>query len=155
MNELLINGYWVTLTLTDFTLPSFETSTLREKTRLISDQSLGKESITEEKLIESNAQTTADVLTNNASAITIQKSQGGGGSPIVRGFESNRVLLVIDGVRMNNAIYRSGHLQNSITLDNNILSQIDIDYGPGSIIFGSDAIGGVIHFQTKDPLFSH
>ena len=123
LNELLINGYWVTLTLTDFTLPSFETYTLREKKRPFSDQSLKKETISEEKLIESNAQTTADVL-NNASAITIQKSQGGGGSPIVRGFESNRVLLVVDGVRMNNAIYRSGHLQNSITLDNNILSQI-------------------------------
>ena len=153
LNELLINGYWVTLTLTDFTLPSFETYTLREKKRTFWDQSLEKEIISEEKLIESNAQTTADVL-NNASAITIQKSQGGGGSPIVRGFESNRVLLVVDGVRMNNAIYRSGHLQNSITLDNNILSQIDIDYGPGSVIFGSDAIGGVIHFQTKDPLYS-
>lgn len=154
LDKLLINGYWVTLTLADYTLPSFETSTLREKKRLISDQSLEKESITEEKLIESNAQTTADVLTN-ASSITIQKSQGGGGSPIIRGFEANRVLLVIDGVRMNNAIYRSGHLQNSITLDNNILSQIDIEYGPGSVIYGSDAIGGVVHFQTKDPLFSH
>ena len=80
LNELLINGYWVTLTLTDFTLPSFETYTLREKKRTFWDQSLEKEIISEEKLIESNAQTTADVL-NNASAITIQKSQGGGGSP--------------------------------------------------------------------------
>ena len=151
LNELLINGYWVTLTLSDFTLPSFVTSTLREKKILLSDQSLEKESISEEKLIESSAQTTADVL-NTAASITIQKSQGGGGSPIIRGFEANRILLVVDGVRMNNAIYRSGHLQSSITLDNNILSQIDIDYGPGSVIYGSDAIGGVVHFQTKDPI---
>jgi len=49
--------------------------------------------------------------------VRIQKSQGGGGSPIIRGFEANRVLIVVDGVRMNNAIYRSGHLQNSITID--------------------------------------
>ena len=63
--------------------------------------------------------------------------------------------MVVDGVRMNNAIYRSGHLQNSITLDNNILSQVDIKYGPSSVIYGSDAIGGVIHYQTKDPLVTN
>ena len=43
-------------------------------------------------------------------------SQQGGISPVLRGFEANRVLLVVDGVRMNNAIYRSGHLQNAGTL---------------------------------------
>ena len=57
-------------------------------------------------------QTSADLL-NYASGVRVQKSQGGGGSPVIRGFEANRVLLVVDGVRMNNAIYRSGHLQNS------------------------------------------
>lgn len=154
LNELLINGYWVTLTLSDYTLPSFIASTLREKKFVLSDQSLDREIISEEELIESNAQTSADVL-KLASAITIQKSQGGGGSPIIRGFEANRVLLVIDGVRMNNAIYRSGHLQNSITLDNNILSQVDIQYGPSSVIYGSDAIGGVVHYQTKDPIITN
>ena len=151
LNQLLINGYWVTLTLSDYTLPSFVASTLREKKNVLSDQSLDKETISEEELIESNAQTSADIL-NLTSAVTIQKSQGGGGSPIIRGFEANRVLLVVDGVRMNNAIYRSGHLQNSITLDNNILSQVDIQYGTSSVIYGSDAIGGVIHYQTKDPI---
>ena len=65
--------------------------------------------------------------------------------------EANKVLLVIDGVRMNNAIYRGGHLQNSITLDNNILEQVDIAYGPGSVNYGSDALGGVIHYYTKNP----
>ena len=50
-------------------------------------------------------QTSADLL-NYASGVRVQKSQGGGGSPVIRGFEANRVLLVIDGVRMNNAIYQ-------------------------------------------------
>ena len=67
-------------------------------------------------------QTSADLLTY-ASGVRVQKSQGGGGSPIIRGFEANRVLLVIDGVRMNNAIYRSGHLQNSITINPNSLER--------------------------------
>ena len=75
----------------------------------------------------------------------------GGGSPIIRGFEANRVLLVVDGVRMNNAIYRSGHLQNAITLDNAVIDQMEVIYGPGSLTYGSDAIGGVVHFRTRDP----
>ena len=83
--------------------------------------------------------------------VYIQKTQLGGGSPVIRGFEANRVLLVIDGVRMNNAVYRSGHLQNSITIDNSILEQVEVIYGPGSLMYGSDALGGVVHYRTRDP----
>ena len=111
------------------------------------------EVISAEELEEISAQTTADVL-QNADGIQVQKSQMGGGSPIIRGFEANRVLLVIDGVRLNNAIYRGGHLHNSVTVDNNVLSQVEILYGPGSAVYGSDAIGGVVHFHTKDPKLS-
>ena len=95
-------------------------------------------------------QTSADLLTY-ASGVRVQKSQGGGGSPVIRGFEANRVLLVIDGVRMNNAIYRSGHLQNSITVNPNSLERTEIIYGPSSVGYGSDALGGVVHFYTKTP----
>ncbi|MBK7130675.1 MAG: TonB-dependent receptor [Crocinitomicaceae bacterium] len=97
--------------------------------------------------------TTADVLSNSGNVL-VQKSQLGGGSPIIRGFETNRVLIVIDGVRMNNAIYRGGHLQNVITIDNSMLQRLEIVYGPGSVIYGSDALGGVMHFYTKNPLLN-
>ena len=97
--------------------------------------------------------TTADLL-YQAGGVHIQKTQAGGGSPVVRGFEANRVLLVIDGVRMNNAIYRSGHLQNSITVDQNSLERTELIFGPSSVAYGSDALGGVIHFYTKTPKFS-
>ncbi len=80
----------------------------------------------------------------------VQRSQMGGGSPIVRGFEANKLLLVVDGVRMNNAIYRNGHLHNAITVDEAILEQVEVIHGPGSIIYGSDALGGVIHFRTRE-----
>lgn len=96
------------------------------------------------------AQNSADILLHTGN-ITIQKSQGGGGSPVIRGFEANKVLLVLDGVRMNNAIYRSGHLQNAITVDNSILERTEIVYGPTSSMYGSDALGGVIHYYTKTP----
>lgn len=100
-----------------------------------------------------NAQNTADLISNSGVA-AMQKSQQGGGSPMLRGFEASRVLLVVDGVRMNNAIYRAGHLQSMITMDNNILDRVEILLGPSSTIYGSDALGGVIHFFTRNPEFS-
>ena len=106
--------------------------------------------ITREEIAFKNSQTAADVLASQG-GVYIQKSQMGGGSPVIRGFEANKVLLVMDGVRMNNAIYREGHIQNSITIDNAILEQAEIIYGPGSLIYGSDALGGVVHFRSRDP----
>ncbi len=97
-----------------------------------------------------NPATSADAL-GQFGGVYIQKSQLGGGSPIIRGFEANRVLLVVDGVRLNNAIYRNGHLQNAISIDPLILEQAEVISGPGSLMYGSDAIGGVIHFRTRNP----
>lgn len=100
-----------------------------------------------------NPQTAADML-QNSGQIFVQKSQTGGGSPVIRGFETNRILLVVDGVRMNNAIYRGGHVQDVITLDNAILDKTEILFGPSSTMYGSDALGGVIHFYTKNPMLN-
>lgn len=101
----------------------------------------------------SNQQTSADLL-QNTGAVFVQKSQMGGGSPVLRGFEANKVLIVVDGVRMNNAIYRGGHLQDIITLDANMLERTEVLFGPASTIYGSDALGGVMHFYTKNARFS-
>lgn len=100
-----------------------------------------------------NPQTMADVL-GSTGEVFIQKSQQGGGSPMIRGFATNRVLIVVDGVRMNNAIYRSGNLQNVISLDPLALEDAEVIFGPGSILYGSDAIGGVMDFHTVRPKFS-
>ncbi len=100
-----------------------------------------------------NARNTADLLAVTA-CVTVQKSQQGGGSPNIRGFEANRVLLVIDGVRMNNIIYRAGHLQNVITIDQSVLDHVEVLYGPSSSQFGSDALGGTMLFFTRKPELS-
>ena len=95
-------------------------------------------------------QTSADML-SNIPGVKVQKTQFGGGSPVLRGMEANRILLVVDGVRMNNAIYRKGHLQNAITVSPNILDRTEVIFGPSSVIYGSDALGGVIHYYTRKP----
>ncbi|WNJ15972.1 TonB-dependent receptor [Pontibacter sp. G13] len=100
-----------------------------------------------------NPLTSAELL-EQGGQVFVQRSQQGGGSPNLRGFEANKVLLVIDGVRMNNAIYRSGHLQNVITIDPEIIERTEVLFGPSSTIYGSDALGGVMHFYTKSPTLS-
>ncbi len=104
-------------------------------------------------IAQTNAQNTADLL-QNSGVVFVQKSQQGGGSPVLRGFEASRVLLVVDGVRMNNAIYRAGHLQNILTTDNAALERVEILFGPASTVYGTDALGGAINLYTKNPTFA-
>lgn len=110
--------------------------------------------IKSEDLFISSPSSGADML-ELSPGVRIQKSQGGGGSPIIRGFEANRVLIVVDGVRMNNAIYRSGHLQNSITIDPSNIERAEVIFGSSSVGYGSDAMGGVIHYYTKNPILKN
>ncbi|NSW45373.1 MAG: TonB-dependent receptor [Bacteroidales bacterium] len=110
--------------------------------------------IIDKALINSlQAQTSADLLSNSGLAF-VQKSQLGGGSPIIRGFEANKILLVVDGIRMNNAIYRGGHLQNIITVDAWSLNKAEILEGSSSVMYGSDALGGTIYLETIKPLLN-
>ena len=97
-----------------------------------------------------NRQSTADLLSETGQVL-VQKSQQGGGSPILRGFEASRILLVVDGIRMNNLIYRSGHLQNCLTVDQFALKNMEVLFGPSSLNYGSDALGGTITFNTLSP----
>ena len=110
------------------------------------------ETIGRGEIARAQSLTTADALAD-LSGVYVQKSQFGGGSPVVRGFEANRVLLVVDGVRMNNAIFRNGHLQNAISVDPLALERIELLYGAGALAYGSDALGGVVHFRTQQPQF--
>ncbi|MDC1400354.1 TonB-dependent receptor [Polaribacter sp.] len=109
--------------------------------------------LSQKEIRKISPQTSADLLTT-IPGIKVQKSQFGGGSPVLRGMESNRILLVVDGVRMNNAIYRKGHLQNAISIAPNQLDRTEVVFGPSSVIYGSDALGGVIHYYTKTPKLS-
>ena len=107
------------------------------------------EVVSAKRLSELQPATLGDALINTGQ-VFVQKSQMGGGSPVLRGFEASRVLMVIDGVRMNNATYRAGHLQDIITIDPFILDRMEVNFGAGSTLYGSDALGGVLYFKTKD-----
>lgn len=101
----------------------------------------------------SQPQTTADLLSNSGK-VFVQKSQLGGGSPMIRGFSTNRLLMTVDGVRMNTAIFRGGNIQNILSIDPFVVENSEVILGPGSVVYGSDAVGGVMNFYTLKPKFS-
>ncbi len=74
-------------------------------------------------------QTVADILRNNGKFF-VQKSQLEGGIPMLMGFSTNRLLIVVDGVRKNKAIFREGNLQNMISVDPFMLKNSEIIFGP-------------------------
>lgn len=110
--------------------------------------------ISRKEINKLNTENIADLLEKKG-GISVQKSQFGGGSPNIRGFEANKILLVVDGVRLNNAIYRSGHVQNIISIDESVLEDVEVIFGPSSVLFGSDALGGAIHMKTKNLYFKN
>lgn len=110
------------------------------------------ESIDYKKITAVQAPTTADLLSQTG-LVYVQKSQVGGGSPVMRGFEASRVLLVLDGIRINNATFRAGHLQDLITIDPQALGGVELYFGSGSTLYGSDALGGVVYLKSRSLAF--
>ena len=111
------------------------------------------ELIKNKDILFNNPATSADLIASG-NQVYVQKSQLGGGSPMIRGFAANKILMMVDGVRMNNAIYRSGNLHNVLQADANSIESAEVIFGPGTNIYGSDALGGVIDFHTLKPKFS-
>ena len=99
-----------------------------------------------------SAKTSAEALRDEV-GVFVQKTSHGGGSAILRGLSSNQILLLVDGVRLNNSTYRLGNHQYLTTVDNQMADQIEIVRGPASVLYGSDALGGSINVITKKPSF--
>ncbi len=100
-----------------------------------------------------NPSTSADWLAA-AGGVYVQKSQLGGGSPMIRGFGANRLLYVVEGVRMNTAIFRSGNLHNVISVDPWLTDRVVMGLGVESVGYGSDAMGGVLEFRFVEPRYA-
>lgn len=100
-----------------------------------------------EQIRQRQPQTSAHLVSLHP-AVFMQRSQLAGGSPMIRGMATNRLLYLIDGVRFNTAIYRAGNIQNILSVDPATLQQISITAGVGSTLHGSDALGGVIDMRS-------
>jgi iron complex outermembrane receptor protein/hemoglobin/transferrin/lactoferrin receptor protein len=94
-------------------------------------------------LAQQAPRSTPEALFGSA-GIWIQKTNHGGGSPIIRGLVGNHILLMMDGIRLNNATYRYGPNQYLSTIDQGLVERIEATRGNGSVLYGSDALGGVV-----------
>ncbi|MFP5470923.1 MAG: TonB-dependent receptor domain-containing protein [Bacteroidia bacterium] len=151
-DELKASSFIFTLTSSGISMDEVVVSASRS-TQTTKDIPSKVISISTKDVALQNPQTTADLL-GSSGKVFIQKSQQGGGSPMIRGFATNRLLYSVDGVRMNTAIFRAGNIQNVISLDPYAIEKTEVFFGPGSVIYGSDAIGGVMSFQTLTPQYS-
>jgi len=83
--------------------------------------------------------------------VMVQKTAHGHGSPFIRGFTGFRTLFLIDGIRLNNSVFRDGPNQYWNTVDPFTIERLEIVKGPGSVVHGSDAIGGTVNALIKGP----
>jgi len=109
------------------------------------------ESIDRDELVRRRPRTVPEALMEVPGAF-VQKTNHAGGSPFVRGLTGPQNLILIDGVRVNNSTYRTGPLQYLNTVDSLALERIELLRGPGSVLYGSDAMGGVFDLITRDPV---
>jgi len=100
-----------------------------------------------------NYRTTPEALMGS-SGVFVQKTNHGGGSAFIRGLTGNQTLLILDGVRLNNATFRYGPNQYLNNIDLYTIDQIEVSKGTGSVEYGSDAIGGVIHVHSYTPNYN-
>lgn len=122
------------------------TATRSERTIFDAPQAVNV--ITQRMIADGNVANLPDALAGE-SGVLIQKSNTGGGSPFIRGLTGKQVLILVDGVRVNNSYFRFGPHQYLNTIDLNDVSRVEVVHGPASVLYGTDALGGVINVITK------
>ncbi|MFA5859690.1 MAG: TonB-dependent receptor [Elusimicrobiota bacterium] len=106
--------------------------------------------VTSKEISEGNTRTITEIV-KTLPGVFMQKTTHGHGSPVIRGFIGRENLILIDGVRLNNSTFRSGPVQYMNTVDSSLIDRLELTRGPSSVLYGSDALGGVINIITKSP----
>jgi hemoglobin/transferrin/lactoferrin receptor protein len=106
--------------------------------------------LTHEELERSGERNLPRAIAKAAGAsVWMQETNSGGGSPILRGLVGPHVLILVDGVRLNDSTTRLGPNQSLNTIDPAHVERVEIVKGPSSVLYGSDAVGGTILIWTK------
>ncbi len=108
------------------------------------------EAIPEETIRERSYRTVPQIL-RDVPGVMVQETSVGQGSPYIRGFTGFRNLFLIDGIRLNNSVFREGPNQYWNTVDPLSVERLELVKGPTSVLYGSDAIGGTVNAITRMP----
>jgi len=104
--------------------------------------------VTAQQIDERMSRTVPESL-RMVSGVLVQRTNQGGGAPFIRGLVGNQVLILVDGIRLNNSTFRGGPNQYLNTIDPFFIDRIEVMRGPGSVLYGSDALGGTINVVTR------
>lgn len=105
---------------------------------------------TRQQIAEKQAPDMFHALQNEV-GVLMQRTAIGQSSPFIRGLTGQQVLILVDGIRLNNSFFRRGPNQYFNTIDPGMVDHIEVLRGQGSVLWGSDAIGGVINVVTRGP----
>ena len=111
-------------------------------------------SLLDKKEIDYFSKRSTPEMLMNTEGVFVQKTNHGGGSPFIRGLTGNQTLLLFDGIRLNNSIYRYGPNQYLNTVDVFTIDRIEVARGTGSVQYGSDALGGALQIFSVEPLLN-
>lgn len=124
------------------------------RNELLSFQTPDAVSVISQQELKTNAPRSMAEALIGATGVWMQKTNHGGGSPFIRGFTGNQTLLLIDGIRLNNATFRYGPNQYFNTIDVFTVDHVEVIRGKGSVLYGSDALGGVINVISRSPQYT-
>ena len=102
------------------------------------------------KVVREGVRTTPDMV-GGLPSVMVQKTSYGQGSPYLRGFTGFRTLGLVDGIRLNNSVFRDGPNQYWNTVDPLSIARYEAVMGPASVLYGSDAIGGLVNALPLEP----
>jgi len=85
--------------------------------------------------------------------VYLQQTTPGQGAPIIRGLKGSSILHLVDGMRLNNAIFRSAPTQYFALVPTGAVERIEVLRGTPASLYGSDAVGGVVQLVTRVPRF--
>lgn len=105
---------------------------------------------TRQEILERQAPDMFHALQNEV-GVLMQSTAAGQASPFVRGLTGQQVLILVDGIRLNNSITRRGPNQYFNTIDPGMVDHIEVLRGQGSVLWGADAIGGVVNVVSRSP----
>jgi len=109
-------------------------------------------SLTTNRIMAERSQSSTADLIREEPGVLVQKTTHGHGSPIIRGLIGKYVLLLYDGIRLNKPTFRFGANQYLNTISAGSFDRIEIVRGPSSVMYGSDAIGGVINMIPESSI---
>jgi hemoglobin/transferrin/lactoferrin receptor protein len=131
------------------TLPEVVVTAMRMETPL-ADVPYSSQTVDRDSLLQTAPRTTPDAL-RGLPSVMVQKTGYGQGSPYLRGFTGFRTLMMVDGIRLNNAVFRDGPNQYWNTIDPWSVDRYEVVMGPASVLYGSDAVGGAVNAISLAP----